>query len=411
MIRLVHPTGSPFARNAALALSELGLQAEIVTCFAHSKQSNFVRLLSILLPRIRRELERRTWPAPKNSVIIERRLRETVRVILTRSGISRKLGLPEQKMVDWIYRDLDRFSSHRNWSGIRGVYAYEDGAELLFKSAKNTGAKCFYDLPIVYYQEARRIQEEEASLRPDVAASLAARLDDEEKLLRKDREIALADHIIVPSHNVKRSLCLSAANLDKVHIIPFGAPTDYFKPSVTRNSKFRALFVGQVGPRKGVHYLLDAWRRLKLPNAELHLVGFNAFQNGWLERNIGNAHYHKSIPHTELGAIYQQAEVFVFPSLVEGLALVQLEAMACGLPLITTVNAGGDDLIEDKKEGFLVPIRNVDELMVKILWAYENREASREMGGAARKKAESLSWHRYRIGLQNVFKSALSVEE
>lgn len=401
-IRLVHPTGNPFARNAALAFSELGFSGEVVTCFAQGRGGNIERAVGTLMPWFQRELGRRAWPAPKGFQVVQRRTREAIRVLLNRTSADRRLGLSPQKLVDWVYRDIDQYAAGLNWSGTQCIYAYEDGAEMTFRRAKELGIKCYYDLPIIYHTESRRIHEEEAQLRPDVASALAARFDDEDKLRRKDVELSLADRIIVPSNNVMRSLSAAAVPRDRVRVIPFGAPTDYFRPSNEKRKTFRALFVGQVGPRKGVHYLLEAWNRLKLPNAELQLVGSNGFPRGWLERNLGSAEYRSSVPHSELGEVYQQADVFVFPSLVEGLALVQLEAMACGVPLITTLNAGGDDLITEGAEGFLVPIRDIEALMEKIVWAYENREGIREMGAAARRRAEVLSWKRYREGLQDL---------
>ena len=83
------------------------------------------------------------------------------------------------------------------------------------------------------------------------------------------------------------------------------------------------------------------------------------------------------------------------PSIVEGRALVQQEAMACGLPLITTKNAGGDDLILEGETGFLVPIRSPEALAEKISWCATNRDAISGMGIAAQRRAAELTWRAY----------------
>jgi glycosyltransferase involved in cell wall biosynthesis len=88
-------------------------------------------------------------------------------------------------------------------------------------------------------------------------------------------------------------------------------------------------------------------------------------------------------------------DVFVLPSIVEGRALVQQEAMACGLPLIATKNAGGDDLIEDGVTGFLVPIRSPEALAEKISWCAANRGSISGMGIAAQRRAAELTWRSY----------------
>jgi glycosyltransferase involved in cell wall biosynthesis len=87
--------------------------------------------------------------------------------------------------------------------------------------------------------------------------------------------------------------------------------------------------------------------------------------------------------------------VFVLPSIVEGRALVQQEAMACGLPLIATRNAGGDDLIREGETGFLVPIRSPEALAEKISWCDAHRERISGMGIAAQKRAAEYTWRGY----------------
>ncbi len=91
----------------------------------------------------------------------------------------------------------------------------------------------------------------------------------------------------------------------------------------------------------------------------------------------------------------QTCDVFVLPSIVEGRALVQQEAMACGLPLIVTRNAGGEDLIVEGETGFLVPIRAPEVIAEKIDWCAANREAIAGMAIAAQGRASQLTWDEY----------------
>jgi glycosyltransferase involved in cell wall biosynthesis len=97
----------------------------------------------------------------------------------------------------------------------------------------------------------------------------------------------------------------------------------------------------------------------------------------------------------------------VLPSLVEGLALVQLEAMACGIPLITTPNAGGSDIVTDGVDGFVIPIRNVEVLKEKLEWCYSHPLELAEMGYAARRKAEQMTWDLYRHRLASQIQNLL----
>ena len=109
--------------------------------------------------------------------------------------------------------------------------------------------------------------------------------------------------------------------------------------------------------------------------------------------------YVPPVPHNLLNQYYGQGSVFVFPSLAEGFGLVLLEAMACGIPVITTPNTAGPDILTDGVEGFIVPIRDVEALKAKLEWCYEHPQELAEMGLAARRRAEELTWGRYRSTL------------
>ncbi|MDJ1179471.1 glycosyltransferase family 4 protein [Roseofilum sp. BLCC_M91] len=182
--------------------------------------------------------------------------------------------------------------------------------------------------------------------------------------------------------------------------MPYGAPLDYFHPQPKKDSCFRALYVGRVEPRKGIHYLLKAWKNLNLSDAELCLIGINEFPSGWLDQYQDLFRYIPPVPHYSLNQYYSSASVFVFPSLVEGFGLVLLEAMACGIPVITTPNTAGPDIIMDGVEGFIVPIRDTEALQEKLDWCYDHPLELSQMGKAARKKAEQLTWSQYRKELQ-----------
>ncbi|MEM8639151.1 MAG: glycosyltransferase family 4 protein [Cyanobacteria bacterium P01_G01_bin.54] len=407
---LMHPTGSPFARQAAIALAELGALRWIITSIAYNPQRYWAKGLQRWLPSVVRELERRTWPAPQGVPIYQYPWGELWRILLLKAHVPQRLGQNPQRLTDWRYASLDQQVVHFHLTGLEGVYAYEDGAVQTFQVAKHWGIRCFYDLPIVYYRQSQQIQQQEAALFPELAPALLSLREPVAKLVRKDQELALADRIIVPSTIVKDSLAAAPVDPERIRVVPFGAPLETHRPppSPRPARPFRVLFVGRVGPRKGVHYLLQAWRSLALANAQLHLVGINEFPFGWLHPERDRFIYTPSIPHHQLIPHYQQASVLVLPSLLEGLALVQLEALACGLPIITTAHAGGTDLITDGVEGFIVPIREPIALAEKICWCYDHPNEMARMGIAARRRAEALSWQRYREQLKAVIQEGMA---
>jgi glycosyltransferase involved in cell wall biosynthesis len=160
-----------------------------------------------------------------------------------------------------------------------------------------------------------------------------------------------------------------------------------------RPAKFRVAYVGMISFWKGIHYLLEAWEQLALPNAELLLCGTpekafkEKFGRFWHTPSI------RFLGHVDPLPFLQQSSVFCFPSLSEGCPQAIIEAMACGLPVIATENSGS--LARNGKEGFVVPIRDSGALAAKIRFFYENPRPARQMGAAAARRAKEFSIERY----------------
>jgi len=214
-------------------------------------------------------------------------------------------------------------------------------------------------------------------------------------LRRSVTELGVADYVTIPSDFVRRSFVERGFSPTRLIQIPFGVDIHRFRPVADRRSHpFRLLYVGQVSIQKGILYLLQAWERLRWSDAELWIVGR-------VERDISSLlqPYCRAPGIQWWGfvrdpvAAYQQADVFVFPSLQEGSALVTYEALACGLPVITTPNTGS--VVRDGVEGFIVPIRDVETLAARLEQLRADERLRREMGRAARQRAEAFSWERY----------------
>jgi glycosyltransferase involved in cell wall biosynthesis len=211
------------------------------------------------------------------------------------------------------------------------------------------------------------------------------------------QEYEEADYVSIPSSFVRRTFIERGVNEDKLIQIPYGVDLSLFKKVPKNDSVFRIIFAGGMRVRKGVHYLLQAFSELNLPNAELVLLGtLDDEMKPFFKRYDGNFVWKGHIKQEELYKEYSQGSVFVIPSIEEGLALVQVQAMACGLPLICTENSGGEDLIDDGREGFIIPIRDIEALKDKIIHLYENPEKVKEMGDNARERVvKGFSWSDY----------------
>jgi glycosyltransferase involved in cell wall biosynthesis len=134
-----------------------------------------------------------------------------------------------------------------------------------------------------------------------------------------------------------------------------------------------------------------------LKNAELVMIGGSIVDDRDVLRQYSGLFKHISFLHQEeLARYYQDADIFVLPSLVDSFAMVVIEAMACGTPVIISENTGAKEIVRDGIDGFVVPVRDIDKLKEKILYFYENRDKVEEMGKNARAQVKQYTWERYR---------------
>lgn len=154
-------------------------------------------------------------------------------------------------------------------------------------------------------------------------------------------------------------------------------------------------------------YLLEAWKKLNLPNAELLLIGSLSHEmNPLIRRYEGVFRHIPFVPNEQLLQYYGRSSVFVLPSVEDGFAVVIGEAMACGLPVITTYNTGAADIIAHGRHGFVVPIRSPEAIGEHLELLYRNPELRNEMAEAALNKAQTeLGWDIYAGRLCDLYRS------
>ncbi len=300
--------------------------------------------------------------------------------------------------VDNVYRTFDLHVAKQllDLPNITDIYCYEDGALESFRSAKSKGIKTIYELPIGYWRAAKQILGEEAESKPAWANTILSTQDNAEKQERKDQEIWLADKVIVPSQFVAETLKLFEDDLSKkVHIVPYGGPIAVKSINQTINKKLKVLFVGGLSQRKGLSYLFDAIDLLK-ESVTLTVIGSKVTNECTkLNQELLKHRYIAALPHREVLEEMHQHDVLVFPSLFEGFGLVILEAMAQGIPVITTINAGPGDSIVDGVNGYIIPIRSHEAIAEKIQHLANNRELLNQMKLAAQEQAKKSSWELY----------------
>jgi glycosyltransferase involved in cell wall biosynthesis len=208
-------------------------------------------------------------------------------------------------------------------------------------------------------------------------------------------EYAEAETIVAPSRWVVRSFADRGVPESKLRLVPWAvmpitAPVD----RAARSGAPRVLFVGGCSQRKGVPYLLEAFRGISAPSW-LRLVGS---PNPALFRRAGGlparseAVGAKSTPG--LAAEYDAADIFVLPSIEDGSALATILAMAAGLPVVVSDQAGAD-LVRDGENGFIVPAGDTMALRARLEQLIDDRGLRLRMGAAAAATAVTRTWETY----------------
>jgi glycosyltransferase involved in cell wall biosynthesis len=293
--------------------------------------------------------------------------------------------------------DVIAESGEKALSDERMVVASWGCALPAFGKAAQHGIIRVLNYSLAHHAFTRRYLREEAELEPGFSNTLNSCNRPRWQIDRLDQEIELADHILVGSSFVKDTFVAEGVQEDKLVVIPYGVDTEFFKPTEKQkhSDRFNIVFVGQLTQRKGLSYLLRAYERFHEPKTSLTLIG--KIQGNGAEFEPWR-HLFKHVPHvpqSELAGLFQQADVFVFPTLVEGMPLVVVEAMACGLPVITTRNGPGD-IVRDGVDGFIVPPRDVDAILERLGQLRDDPDLRFRMALNARLRSQEFTWERYR---------------
>jgi glycosyltransferase involved in cell wall biosynthesis len=169
------------------------------------------------------------------------------------------------------------------------------------------------------------------------------------------------------------------------------------------------LFVGTWLDRKGVYYLSEAFSLVakKIPGLRLTVAGCSApveqVKNAFAPRVREQITVLPFVTREEIPAVYRSHDIFVFPSLVEGMPLTLLEAMATGMPVVTTNTCGMADVVEDEANGLLVPAADGEKLAQGIERLCQSTELRKRLGLAGQETMRRYTWERIAEKLEKVF--------
>jgi len=298
---------------------------------------------------------------------------------------------------------LDRMAArHLETGGYDFFHSWSGDCLETLRVAKRKKIPSLIEIP-TWHRGSQRSEDRAQKLEPRKSWKSRFLLEPERFLEEYDR----ATLVVVLSEKAAESF--RAANFpdEKLFYLPRGVDVDRFKPG-TPSKIFRAIFSGALIERKGIHHLLEAWHRLNLPDAELWLLG-NVhdeakphLQKFWRD-NIRVLGFKRDLEN-----YLNQGTVYVFPSRLEGSAKTIYEAAACGLPMITTREAG--DVVRDGVEGIIVQPGDVDGIAAAIEHLYRHPEIVASMSAAARQRVvENFTWDHYRTRLLGAYERAIQL--
>lgn len=409
MLIISHPTSNANSRAVVNGLVQAGLLREFHTAIAAFPNSSLYRVGDI---KPFTEIRRRAFENELKEFTYSSPAKEMGRLLTSKLGLS-SFTQHEKGVfsVDAVYAHQDKKVAGRlkKFGNKRfdAVYAYEDGAYYSFKEAKKQGVKKFYDLPIGYWRSARKLLQAEIEQWPEWAATLTGFKDSEEKLKRKDKELAMANRIFVASSFTANSLKEYSGELAPIEVIPYGFPQAIASRKYHKHKKLKALFVGGLSQRKGVANMFAAIEKLK-DNLSLTVVGRKTSNNcKALDTELKKHNWIPSLPHNEVLELMQQHDILLFPSLFEGFGMVITEAMSQGTPVITTERTAGPDLIENGNNGLLINAGDTDALVENLENLLSKRDQIETMGKAALETARLRPWKAYGEELSHAIKNSL----
>jgi glycosyltransferase involved in cell wall biosynthesis len=237
-------------------------------------------------------------------------------------------------------------------------------------------------------------------------------------IAREEREYELADAIHLVAGFAERSFLEQGVSADKLYRLSLGVDTSRFQAAeaviearcqrLLNGEPIRVLNVGTFSLQKGAKDFVEVIRRLNTQHFSFRFVGPVAADARHLLSQVDRAAtFVAKQPQDELPREYATGDVFVLPTIQDGFPVVLCQALASGLPLLTTTNCSGSDFIREGETGWVVPIRSPESIVQRLLWCHEHRQELVEMVRRVHDAAPALDWsetarqaeHTFEIGL------------
>lgn len=414
-ILVAHPAQQHSYRMAA-ALEKAGMLQKYATTVYYKKNTLTAVAAKLLKGRFRVKAENRRCAEIPDQKVIQFCEAEGLLKLLALNTVFLKNTYRKIK-----YTTADHFAiktaRYALSNNVDAVITYDDTSPILFEVLREKAPDVvrIMDMSAANILYMRGIYEKDIQMAPQ----FEKRLRNERKICwdpftleRTRRELNAAQFFLVPSDFVRRSLEYSGIQGERIFTCPYGVDTERFGQkeyeSIIKGSRpLKFIYVGGVKEFKGIFYLLEAFRQIPAEKAFLTVVGKYNPKDEDIAAYADFVIFTGPVLHSEVPGHLQKADVFILPSLGEGMALSAIEAASCGLPLLVSENTGMNDLIQDGVNGFLVPIQSVKALTDKINYFIDHPEQVAIMGKKARRMAEQYTWDNYSDQIEKVISTIL----
>lgn len=406
-VLIAHTGAGVFVRNSVQALHEAGLLQTFATTLVADPDALWQRVLAAASSALGvsvSPLQRRPAPEVPRALLRSHPNREMLRTLCSRFDRS---GVLTDRIWHWMTLDFDRWSASLIDAETKAVYGYEYNALALFQRAAAMGLPRILELPCAEHEYISEMQAHEWSRlnQPESAYMRHARQQRVARTARRRAEFALATCVIVNSEHTLSTYRHAGLHTDHFHVLPLGAeiPVDSELQALVPAPHPRLIWAGNFSVAKGAHLLLEALGSL---DGDLALgvdaYGSVALPDALCQAQNARLRIHGPVPRADLFAAFRHADALILPSLSDGWGLVVTEALAHGLPVLTTPAVGASGLIRDGINGRVFEAGSAGALRDILIWCATHRAQLQAMRPAARAAIESWQWPDYRRALGRI---------
>lgn len=399
-IVVAHP-GKQHSFQLAIALKRSGMLYKYITTVYDKPDSLTGRVKKLLKGKIKNKANtRKSRELDDDEVLQFDELKALILIMISKLPQSDSLWKKLNGMLaDSFGKKVARYAIENN---VDAVICFDSNCTVLFDILKRKAPhiKRIMDVSIAnrLYMKEQFIEDIERSGQDEIREEQKY-LWNENNCKRFEAEIRDSQFFIVASNIVKDSLKFSGVKETQIGVVPYGVDLTKFTfvNKDVLKKPLKLIYVGQVTYRKGIHHLLKVMETFSKEDVILKIAGGYSKDSKLYQKykNMPNIEFLGFVTRDRLAKEYQSADVFVFPTLGEGYGLVVLEAMSCGVPVISSDHAGGNDAITPYEDGLVFKAGDDDELRKSIQWFIDHPDRLPELSRNAHIKSLSFSWEKY----------------